>query len=129
MVAWQPDAEEPTRRAFEASQRDILAFVETSQEWVVEGCYADLLSVALPHATEIVFLNPGTATCIANARKRPWEPHKYASPEAQNANLVMLVDWIKAYDQRRDEFSYAAHRRLFDGFAGKKTELRCNVTR
>ena len=126
-VAWASDAASPTRRPLAESEAEILAFIDSNTSWVVEGCYADLLEVALEHATEVVFLNPGTETCLENARNRPWEPHKYPSQEAQDANLGMLLDWIKAYDQRSDEFSYAAHRRLFDGFAGRKREFDSNV--
>lgn len=125
-VAWDADAQTPTRRSLAASREDILAFIGSNPSWVVEGCYADLLELALPHATEVVFLNPGAETCIANARNRPWEPHKYASPEAQHANLGMLVEWIRDYDRRSDEFSHAAHRRLFEAFAGDKQEYRSN---
>lgn len=93
---------------------------------MIEGCYADLLEMVLPDATEIVFLNPGVETCIENARSRPWEPHKYSSPQAQDANLQMLIGWIKGYERRTDEFSYAAHRRLFTDFVGTKREYRSN---
>jgi len=54
---------------------------------------------------------------------RAWEPHKYASKEAKDANLDMLTDWIRKYESRTDEFSLAAHRALFDGFTGEKIEL------
>lgn len=126
-VAWEPDTATPTRRALAASRADILAFVRDAPQWVVEGCYADLIEIALPYATEIVFLNPGTDTCVQNAQNRPWEPHKYSSPAAQEANLNMLIDWIKAYEHRPDEFSYAAHRELFDAYPGPKRELRSNA--
>tara|TARA_R110002096_G_scaffold387547_4_gene581768 strand:+ start:2107 stop:2601 length:495 start_codon:yes stop_codon:yes gene_type:complete len=125
-VAWEPAREPPARRPLAASRTEILAFVNATADWIVEGCYADLLAVALPHATEIVFLNPGTDTCVENARNRPWEPHKYSSPAAQDRNLHRLIDWIRAYDQRTDEFSCSAHRRLFNNFAGPKLELRSN---
>jgi adenylate kinase family enzyme len=121
-LAWLPTAP-PQRRPTADSARDIAAFMDGSDRWVIEGCYADLLEVALPHTTRLVFLNPGVAACIANARARPWEPHKYASKEAQDANLDMLIGWIQDYERRRDEFSLAAHRALFDGFAGDKHEL------
>jgi len=68
-------------------------------------------------------LNPGVDACIRNASARPWEPHKYATREAQDANLPMLIDWIRAYATRTDEFSLAAHRALFDAYAGAKREL------
>ncbi len=125
-IAWAPDIAPPTRRAIEESRTDIEHFVERHPRWVIEGCYADLLEIALPQADQVIFLNPGIETCMANAKNRPWEPHKYSSPEAQEANLSMLLAWIKDYDQRRDEFSYAAHRALFDQYAGCKQELRSN---
>ncbi len=126
-VAWDPEFETPTRRPLAASAPDIQDFINASPSWVVEGCYADLLALALPYATDVVFLNPGTETCIENARQRPWEPHKYSSPEAQDANLEMLIAWISDYEHRVDEFSYGAHRRLFDGFHGRKLELQSNA--
>lgn len=126
-VAWLSESETPTRRPFEESRAEILRFIEAERAWVIEGCYADLLQLALSRATEIVFLNPGTATCIENAKNRAWEPHKYESPEAQNVNLEMLIGWIRQYDRRADEFSYDAHRRLFDAFPGRKYEFVSNA--
>jgi hypothetical protein len=35
----------------------------------------------------------------------------------------MLIAWIRDYDTRGDACSLAAHRALFDGFAGDKREL------
>ncbi len=125
-VAWVPGAETPTRRSLNASSGEILGIIDAEQNWVVEGCYADLLEVTLSRATEMVFLNPGTDVCIENARKRPWERHKYSTPEAQDANLGMLIEWIKEYHRRPDEFSYVAHRRLFDTFVGQKREFNSN---
>jgi adenylate kinase family enzyme len=90
--------------------------------WIAEGCYGDLIDLLMPHATEVRFLNPGTEACIANCRRRPWEPEKYGSPEEQNANLEFLLDWVQQYGTRSDEYSLARHRSLFDGFPGLKRE-------
>jgi len=121
-LAWYPTTP-PTRRPLADGARAIDAFVAEHRDWVIEGCYADLAALALPHATELVFLNPGTGACIKNAHARPWEPHKYATRAAQDANLPMLVEWIRAYETRSDELSLAAHRALFDGHPGAKREL------
>ena len=121
-LAWLP-TQPPRRRSLADSAPEIAAFMDASERWVIEGCYADLVDVALPRCTQLVFLNPGVAACIANARARPWEPHKYASKQAQDANLDMLVGWIRDYETRRDELSLAAHRALLDRFAGDKREL------
>ena len=121
-LAWEP-VKPPRRRPVAESTREITSFIAANSRWVVEGCYADLLQVALPGCTRLLFLNPGIAACIANARLRPWEPHKYPSKEVQDANLEMLIGWIGEYEMRRDTFSLTAHRALFDSFAGEKIEL------
>jgi adenylate kinase family enzyme len=120
-LAWQP-TEPPRRRAVADSARD-LAPLLANDRWVIEGCYADLIEVALARCTRMVFLNPGVDACIANARARPWEPHKYPSKAAQDANLAMLVAWIRDYATRGDELSLGAHRALFERFDGAKVEL------
>ena len=61
--------------------------------------------------------------CIENAKNRPWEPHKYDSKAAQDANLAMLIDWIAQYNQRTDTFSKSAHQKLYDEFSGNKNSV------
>ncbi len=78
---------------------------------------------ALPRCTRLVFLNPGIEACVSNGRSRPWEPHKYPSKAAQDANLEMLLAWIRDYQVRTDVFSLSVHRALFDRFPGEKIEL------
>jgi adenylate kinase family enzyme len=124
-IAWEA-GRPAVRSAPGESGRKLQDFIDASDGWVIEGCYSDLLGLAAPHSTEMVFLNPGVDACIDNCTRRPWEPHKYSSPEAQDANLAMLVAWVRDYETRDDEFSLAAHRRLFDGHGGPKIEVRSN---
>ena len=84
------------------------------------------LDLVIPHCTQIIFLNPGMDICATNCRNRPWEPHKYGSPEEQDANLDMLLAWVEQYSQRTDEFSLRAHRKIFDSYAGEKVEYTSN---
>ncbi|MGH7446253.1 MAG: shikimate kinase, partial [Longimicrobiales bacterium] len=62
-LAW---SDAGVRKPFRESATEIQSFMEQNPEWVIEGCYADLLDLARMHATELRFLNPGTETCIAN---------------------------------------------------------------
>ncbi len=78
--------------------------------------------MALSGASELRFLNPGVDACVANCRARPWGPHKYPSKEEQDARLDFLLDWVREYATRADEYSLAAHRRLYDAFGGTKRE-------
>ena len=119
LLAWQP-TEPPTRVPLEEAAQKLRTFTESFGEWVVEGCYADLLELLSVDATTAIFLDLPVAECQANARKRPWEPHKYASKEAQDAKLDMLLAWIAEYPDRDGVLGRKSHEALFDSFAGAK---------
>ncbi|MDP5052907.1 MAG: AAA family ATPase [Congregibacter sp.] len=121
-LAWEATTP-PQRKPLQNSNSDIQAFTRSHGQWVIEGCYADLVALALPDAQELIFLDLPIETCIEHARARPWEPHKYPSKQAQDANLVMLLDWIGDYPTRTDSCSRDAHTALFDAFSGKKTRV------
>lgn len=121
-LAWQPTLP-PERRPLTESRKDIDVFIESNEGWVIEGCYTDLLEIAKAASSEIVFMNISVESCIANAKSRPWEPHKYESKEAQDANLEMLVDWISQYAERSGVFSESAHTAFYESYTGKKTMI------
>lgn len=118
-LAWS-STNPPERKPLPESKFTIEEFISSSEAWVIEGCYADLLDIAAPHADEAIFMNLPVTSCIENARKRPWEPHKYASKAEQDESLAMLIDWISQYPTRLDEFSESAHREFYETFIGKK---------
>jgi adenylate kinase family enzyme len=119
-LAWDAPG---VRRSPEASVRVISDFVRTHAEWVIEGCYGDLLEEVVPAATELRFLNPGVEVCVSNCRARPWEPEKHPSKEAQDGMLDFLLAWVREYETRSDEYSLARHRLIFEGFHGPKREF------
>ena len=119
-IAWL-DADPPERSPLLQCAKQINDFVSQHEGWVIEGCYADLLAMATPRATEMIFLNLSVDACIANAKARPWEPEKYPTQAAQDANLEMLIDWIQSYPSREDPCSQAAHQGLYDSFTGLKS--------
>ncbi|HEY9142712.1 MAG TPA: GFA family protein [Arenimonas sp.] len=120
-IVWEP-GKIAVQRSPEAIAASLQDFMRGEARWVIEGCYGELVEAASHHCTQLVFLNPGCEACLANNLKRPWEPHKYASPEDQDAMLAQLQDWVRAYYTRDDQWSYKAHRRIFDDFAGAKNE-------
>lgn len=125
VLAWLP-VNPPERRPLDQAFDKIQQFIGEHDEWVVEGCYADLLEMVKPFASEAIFMNLPVHICQENARNRPWEPHKYESKEAQDENLKMLLDWIAGYMERDDTLSYSAHRALYESFTEKKTEITSN---
>lgn len=124
-IAWKP-GQPGVRESLNKSYAAIDRFCVSNANWVVEGCYSTLLEYTADSASEIVFLNPGVDACQANCRARPWEPHKYSSPAAQDRNLAMLLDWVASYETRDDEFSLQHHIMLFASFDGAKTEVCSN---
>ncbi|WP_241238895.1 AAA family ATPase [Colwellia sp. Arc7-635] len=125
-LAWLPAASPtspPQRQHLDISMTEINTFIHQHNAWVIEGCYSDLLVQTLDKCSEIIFLNLPTESCIDNAKKRPWEPHKYNSKAEQDSNLAMLIDWIAQYEQRTDSFSKAAHQQLYDQFNGEKLAI------
>ena len=121
-IVWEP-GQIAVPRAPEQVRTELLAFVTDHQAWVAEGCYGDLVEAALPYCSELVFMNPGREVCLDNNRRRPWEPHKYESMEAQQSKLDFLLAWVAGYYTRDDTLSYLYHRRLFDAYNGSKREI------
>lgn len=121
-IVWVPgEIAQPRPRA--EIEQDLQQFVAAEPQWVIEGCYGEWIAHLAATATHLVFLNPGIDACLANNRRRPHEPHKYATPEAQEAMFQALQDWVRAYETRDDAWSLAGHRRVFDAFEARKWEV------
>src|ERR1700730_5357976 len=91
-VAWDETA---VRRPLGDSIATLEDFMTAHPEWVIDGCYGDLVEAALPHCTELRFLNPGVEACVANCLRRPWEPSYCASPEEQQGLLGPLLVFVR----------------------------------
>lgn len=124
-VAWKSSTP-PQRMPIAQSIAKMSQVIENSENWVIEGGYADLISAIIHEADEIVFLDLDIQTCTKNCKNRPYESHKYSSKEAQDKNLDMLLSWIQEYYIRDDTFSRKAHIELFENFNGKKTKYTSN---
>ena len=120
-IVWEP-GKIAVQRAPEAIAASLESFLAAHDLWVIEGCYGEIVEAASRHCTELVFLNPGRETCLEHNRHRPWEPHKYASKQEQDAMLENLQAWVAGYYERQDQWSYHAHRKIFDAFTGCKSE-------
>lgn len=120
-IVWEP-GQIAVLRDRAAIEGDLRVFLRQHQSWVVEGCYAELIHLLLGASPELIFLHPGEEACVENCRRRPWEPHKYATPEAQESMLVNLIAWVRDYYRRDDECSLRSHRRVFEAYAGAKRE-------
>ena len=125
-LAWKQSTP-PERKPLDESGLEIAKFIESNPSWVIEGCYTDLLEIASPYSSEIIFMNLPIELCVSNAKQRPWEPHKYPSKEAQDANLDMLINWIEQYTTREDTFSEVTHKNFYREYLGNKRIITKNI--
>lgn len=121
-VAWEPN-QIAVARPLALAISEVNDFCDTNDQWIIEGCYTQLISTTLSRDPCLLVLDPGVEQCVANCLARPWEPHKYASMEEQNSKLESLLDWIRQYYQRNDDMSLVAHKRLFNQYNGPKSWL------
>lgn len=121
-VAWESNQVAVPRSA-EFAKADVDSFCNANEHWVVEGCYASLIAVALEHRPLLIFLDPGKSQCLANCRSRPWEPHKHPSKGEQDRLLGNLLTWVEDYYTREGDMSLQGHRQCFDAYTGPKVEI------
>lgn len=120
--AWLPTTP-PSRKPLPDAEAAIREALDGHERWVVEGCYADLVGLLSGDADELVFLDVPVSVCQDHARARPWEPHKYASKEEQDANLPMLLDWIATYPTREGPLGRPSHEALYAAFDGDRRRV------
>lgn len=112
------------RKPLNESVDAALQFIQSNPHWIIEGCYADIAKPLLAHVQTFIFLNPGIDTCIKHCHARPWEPDKFPSQADQDAHLHKLIDWVRSYETRDDEYGLKQHQALFNSFTGEKFEYR-----
>lgn len=116
---WDPVEVTKERPAAER-EAGLERFLAANNGWIVEGCYADLIGLALRRRPTLIFLDLPEEACRAHALQRPHEPHKFATKAEQDALLEPLLAWIADYYRREGPMSWQAHRALFDGYEGPK---------
>ena len=123
-IAWAVDIEDVGKRLpLQDSQAALDDFLQKHNQWVIEGCYGDLIERAVPLCTELRFLNPDIETCVANSHTRQREREMVRSQAEYEKLINDLIAWVRQYETRDDEFSLARHRAIFDSFTGQKREF------
>ncbi|MCW5548707.1 MAG: hypothetical protein KIT44_07060 [Opitutaceae bacterium] len=121
-LVWEP-GQVAVPRDPAAVRSDLAAWLDAREHWIIEGCYGDLIAVALARQPELIFLNPGEAVCRRHCESRPHEPHKYPTQAEQNEKLGFLLEWVTGYYHRDGPMSLRGHREVFDRYTGPKREL------
>ncbi len=119
-LAWDSPG---VRRSLTESASTIRDFIHEHSEWVIEGCYGDLLEQVLPYASEVRFLNPGVEACIANCRARPGNGRNTIRRRPRIRSWTSCSIGCVSMRVAPMSTSLARHRELFEGFRGPKVEL------
>ncbi|WP_085714636.1 adenylate kinase [Pseudomonas sp. B28(2017)] len=82
--------------------------------WVIEGVYGWIISEILHRATALIWLRIDDVDCSANICQRETN---------DDERLTALLEWADSYRTRDDSSGFAAHQRLFEGFAGSRIQL------
>lgn len=121
-IAWEPG--KPAQpRASEEAVAAVRKFCAQHESWVVEGCYGDLVEAVLDDSVELIFIDRPEAQCVAQCRGRAWEPHKWASQQAQDAHLECLLEWVRGYFTRDGMLSRRGHEAIFAQHRGPKQRI------
>ncbi|MBD9590757.1 adenylate kinase [Pseudomonas sp. PDM03] len=114
-IQWLSDEHSIARPRAEALGMARIAADE--ERWVIEGVYGWIASELIHRATALIWLCIDDEECVANIRLRE------ANRDEQDESLIALLDWAGSYRARECSSGLAAHRQLFEGFAGSKIKL------
>lgn len=114
-IHWLSDEHSIARPRAEALGMARIAADE--ERWVIEGVYGWIVSELIHRATALIWLCIDDEECVANIRLRE------ANRDEQDERLIALLDWAGSYRAREGSSGFAAHCRLFEGFAGSKIKL------
>ncbi|MHC8355686.1 P-loop NTPase family protein [Pseudomonas sp. LB3P81] len=87
------------------------------ERWVIEGIYGWIVSELIHRTTALIWLSVEDEECVANIRQRE------VNRSEQDELLIALLGWASSYRTRDGSSGFAAHQRLFEGFAGSKIKL------
>jgi adenylate kinase family enzyme len=57
-IVWEPGTIAVQRNP-DAINKLLQSFMASEPEWIIEGCYGELIQTAAASCTELIFLNPG----------------------------------------------------------------------
>jgi adenylate kinase family enzyme len=66
-IYWRPGQVAIERKTLDR-EADLRRFCSDHDQWVIEGCYADLIETSFPWRPELVLLHPGLEVCVQNCR-------------------------------------------------------------
>lgn len=114
-IHWQGNGYR-VKRDEQAARQMVLA-VASESCWIIEGVYGWLAEVAVPRATDLIWLDMPWPICREALTSRG------SRRGSGQAEFKALLAWAEAYWERQSPSSFAGHQRIFTSFAGKKNRL------
>lgn len=107
------------KRPIELVNKEI-EILSLHDNWIMEGVFGGLASIALNNATTLIFLDKSWDECEKALLARGSESSKQLDPIAAENSFQELLVWAKAYWERVNFQSKAGHDKLFSDFSGEK---------
>ncbi len=104
------------RKRDAVATKAMLAGTVTQNNWVIEGVFGWLIDLAVPRATQLIWVDLPWDDCRAGIMARG--PCGVSDDE-----FAGLIVWAQAYWTRQSSSSHVAHQRIFDAFEGEKLRL------
>ncbi|MEZ5856652.1 MAG: AAA family ATPase [Hyphomicrobiaceae bacterium] len=102
----------------EGAARMLIGNAALRPRWIIEGVYGWLADVALPRATNLIWLDLPWEVCRAGLMQRGLRPG------GATADQQALLRWAEDYWTRATSTSFSGHCALYEAFAGNKVRLR-----
>lgn len=93
------------------------------ESWILEGVFGDLIEIAVPRATHLIFLDKSWEECRAALLERGVQAEKHPNLDEANRSFAELLEWASKYGERTNSRSQSAHRKLYDEFPRAKSRF------
>ncbi len=115
-IFWEPGGFNKKRADSEVNQ--LIESGKSSDSWIVEGVFGDLIERFLDDADLLVWLDIDWVTCKRRLHNRGSESAKFLGRTQSDQQFNDLIDWGREYYERDDLRSYTGHQAIFNQFNG-----------
>lgn len=95
----------------------------TSDSWIVEGVFGELVQPFIPDATTLIWLDIPWEICQERLKNRATKNRIHHDRIQSEKNLRNLMEWASEYYSRNDLRSHRGHECMFNSFIKKKSHF------
>lgn len=120
-IFWEPGGFDKKRSP--ATMDAMIDALKQDESWIVEGVFGDLAAKFIKSAQYFVWLDIDWSLCRERLIKRSLASKQHMGRQETAQNTQELLEWASQYYQRNNWQSYQSHKKMLEGFHGKKIHL------